>query len=173
MVLNSGVYSIRNLRNDKIYVGSTTDFTRRLKKHFQALRRGNHINAHLQAAYNLYGEKVFECEVLERCRPEDIFEVEQRYLDELDRDQCYNMAFQAGGGGHEETERELALIDIDGTFVDLFRSGSAAARFLGLVSVTYALVNTPKVYKRSYYLVTPDYLHKHYDDILLWHEEKI
>lgn len=43
-----GVYQIKNLVNDKIYIGSTkTSFKDRLKNHLSKLRRGVHDNIHL------------------------------------------------------------------------------------------------------------------------------
>jgi hypothetical protein len=44
------------------------------------LRRKSHHSPHLQNAWNKYGENYFEFFILERTRPEDIFDVEQAWL---------------------------------------------------------------------------------------------
>lgn len=47
------IYFIRNTTNDKVYIGKTTvGFTIRKSGHLGRLRKGKHINPHLQRAYN-------------------------------------------------------------------------------------------------------------------------
>lgn len=70
--MNSGVYTITNKENGKVYIGSTIDFERRWKEHRDGLQKSTHGNPHLQASWNKYGEATFEFGVLE-------------YLDNLDK----------------------------------------------------------------------------------------
>jgi group I intron endonuclease len=60
----SGVYIIRNILNNKVYVGSTGDFVSRRYTHFSDLDRNKHKSSHLQYAYNLYGKENFIFEIL-------------------------------------------------------------------------------------------------------------
>jgi group I intron endonuclease len=61
-----GIYIIRNLINDKIYVGSTkTNFKQRLYNHLRDLENGEHCNKHLQNSYFKYGEYNFQFEIQE------------------------------------------------------------------------------------------------------------
>jgi group I intron endonuclease len=60
----AGVYAIRNSINGKTYVGTSLNIPRRWREHRKHLRDRNHINAHLQAAWNQYGEGAFVFSVL-------------------------------------------------------------------------------------------------------------
>ena len=48
----AGVYMIENLRNKKVYIGSTSNIEERLQAHRSALRRGKHSNKALQEDFN-------------------------------------------------------------------------------------------------------------------------
>lgn len=88
-----GVYKITNKINDKFYIGSSNNVEHRWYQHKIQLRAGEHPNAHLQHAWNLYGEDNFIFEIIERCLPEIQFEREQHYLDTLNPfdDRGYNV----------------------------------------------------------------------------------
>ena len=63
---NYGIYGIRNVINDKIYVGQTGEsFLRRYWHHRWKLKNNSHDNQYLQNAWNKYGEDSFEYVVLE------------------------------------------------------------------------------------------------------------
>lgn len=79
-----GVYQIRNIENNKFYIGSTSlSFEKRKTVHFSNLKRGNHHSKKLQNAYNKYGDKSFVFEILEECVPEDCIKNEQKWIDLL------------------------------------------------------------------------------------------
>ena len=65
MNLNSGIYTITNIINNKIYVGYTVNFYQRMHKHFSDLKYNRHDNCYLQNAYNKYGKNSLVFEVLE------------------------------------------------------------------------------------------------------------
>ncbi len=65
------VYIIKNLVNNKVYVGSTKSPKKRKYSHFYELRRNNHGSPHLQAAFNQYGEDKFAFYITEECELED------------------------------------------------------------------------------------------------------
>lgn len=62
---NQGVYWILNKANGLVYVGSAKDIEERWYWHRYNLARDQHENPHLQAAWNLYGDPIFEFEVVE------------------------------------------------------------------------------------------------------------
>lgn len=63
---NSGIYQIRNLVNDKCYVGQTADFHKRWAQHYSALcLNRNKPSRYLQNVWNKHGEMNFFFEVLE------------------------------------------------------------------------------------------------------------
>lgn len=61
----SGIYEIRNIINNKVYVGSTVTFSRRFKDHLCELRHRHHGNIKLQLAYNKYGDTALVFTVLQ------------------------------------------------------------------------------------------------------------
>ncbi len=63
----TGIYSITNLFNNKIYIGWTSNFNNRKSKHFYELLNNIHKNQHLQKAFNKYGIENFKFEILEIC----------------------------------------------------------------------------------------------------------
>lgn len=61
----SGVYTITNMLNNKIYVGYGIDIRKRFWGHTTKLKNNQHHNRHLQNAWNKHGEESFKFEILE------------------------------------------------------------------------------------------------------------
>ena len=105
-----GIYLIRNLKNNKFYVGSSLDIRRRFKEYFNVnhlLRRGK---LPICAALSKYGYSMFSVEIIEYCDISILLEREQFYLDLLKPQ--YNILKIAGsltGFLHtEETKKKLS-----------------------------------------------------------------
>jgi len=62
---NCGIYVIRNLINDKIYIGSSVNIKKRFCQHRNSLKKNKHHNKYLQRSWNKYGEENFEFVVIE------------------------------------------------------------------------------------------------------------
>lgn len=77
----AGVYEIRNTLNNKVYVGSSINTSRRLKDHARKLAKGGHESQHLQASWNKHGEEAFEIKLLLICSPESVLFYEQLIAD--------------------------------------------------------------------------------------------
>jgi group I intron endonuclease len=60
-----GVYRIRNLQDDKVYIGFAADLEARLNRHRAELKFGSHRNKELQELWNSFGESAFEFEILD------------------------------------------------------------------------------------------------------------
>ncbi len=108
----SCIYKITNTVNGKFYIGSTRDLAGRKRKHLSELRRDLHGNAHLQAAFNLYGEASFEWSVMVECEQHQLLDLEQKLIDETDctnREVGYNVSLVAGApmAGRKHTEASL------------------------------------------------------------------
>jgi group I intron endonuclease len=91
--MTSGVYIIRNLRNGKVYIGSSANVPRRLVLHKNALSCGVHYNPHLQRAWNHYGADAFSFALLEACPLRSLVKREQFHMDSFDSmngDKGYN-----------------------------------------------------------------------------------
>lgn len=78
----SGIYQIRNLVNNKIYIGSADNLYRRKNhQHLYALRKNIHINNKLQNAFNKYGEQNFIFEVIEFVEDKNkLLDIEQYWI---------------------------------------------------------------------------------------------
>jgi len=80
-VSDGGVYLIKNIIDDKVYVGSSKKLIERLSLHKHQLRNNKHHSIHLQRAWNIYGEKSFIFGVLEVVDEENLLIFEQHYID--------------------------------------------------------------------------------------------
>ncbi len=79
-----GIYAIRNIINDKCYVGSAVRIARRWIVHRSDLKTGVHHCSPLQRAYNKHGIAAFTYEVLEVVRDTaDLITREQYWIDKL------------------------------------------------------------------------------------------
>lgn len=96
----SAVYVITCAATGKFYVGSSVDVSKRLGRHRDDLRSGNHHSKHLQRAWDLYGEQSFRFDIVEHVGPDDLRAVEQEWIDRCrsaDRGHGYNMYPNARG----------------------------------------------------------------------------
>lgn len=79
--MESGIYKITNLVNDKVYIGSALNLKRRFHEHISSLTSGTHFNRHLRRAWLKYGSENFKFEILEECDSTFLLEREQYYID--------------------------------------------------------------------------------------------
>lgn len=101
-----GVYQFFNLVNGKRYIGSSAKVKYRVMIHLARLRGGYHPNAHLQNAWNKYGEPSFMVEAVEYA--EDNFVCEQLWIDQCKPE--YNLTTSATGIAHtEESKRKISI----------------------------------------------------------------
>lgn len=90
-----GIYEIRNVINNKYYIGSSKNIKKRWWRHKNDLKNNNHNNIHLQRAWNKYGKNNFIFKVIEECKIEDLLSLEQKYLDLKPE---YNIGITSSGG---------------------------------------------------------------------------
>ena len=108
---DSGVYRIRNIINDKIYIGSASVFKDRKHTHFSLLRRDKHHSIVLQRAYKKYGKDKFVFEIVEKCDKNVLLEREQYYMDTLNPE--YNCSKIAGRTIGVKSSRRRPVIQYD------------------------------------------------------------
>lgn len=114
--IKSVIYQIRNLINNKVYVGSTNYFPTRRSRHFKQLEYNKHHNQHLQHSFNKYGKENFIFEILEYVEDVDnLAEREQYWMDKLNvrnDEKGYNIYPYArsshGKEVSEETKKKLS-----------------------------------------------------------------
>lgn len=91
-----GIYQIRNIRNDKVYIGQSKKLMYRKKQHLRELVDEKHYNRYLQRSFKKYGENAFVFEILEYCN-EEYLNDRERYWIELKEseyaDKGYNAAY--------------------------------------------------------------------------------
>jgi group I intron endonuclease len=93
--MDSGIYLIKNILDDKVYIGSSINLKDRRYKHFWMLERGIHDNQHLQNSYNKFGEENFKFEILENCEYDLLVEKENYYIEKyksIDSEFGFNLA---------------------------------------------------------------------------------
>lgn len=88
------IYAIKNLKNNKMYIGSTKNLKSRKYQHFRQLKLNLHHSQHLQHSYNKYGKDYFAFYILEECTEEnrksrEIYNIE--YYKTNDRLYGYNV----------------------------------------------------------------------------------
>lgn len=117
-----GVYKIENIKNGKVYIGSsTTNIFRRWSEHKKLLNGNKHHSKHLQSSYNIYGSKNFKFEILENMNmnnKKEILDMEFKYIEKFksfDNEFGYNMSSSVGGGN--SNNMKIAVYDNDGIFI--------------------------------------------------------
>ena len=119
-----GIYVIRNLTNNKVYVGKAINIHRRIKQHITSLNtKSKDENIHLINAWHKYGRENFDYYVAEYLNSDDfktIKELQQilkvkelewmNKLQSLNRDYGYNLRQDSDGGmiPSDETRKRLS-----------------------------------------------------------------
>lgn len=93
----SGIYQIKNLITNKVYIGSSKHLSLRKSQHFNRLRSKKHVNNKLQNSWNKHGSENFIFEIIELCSEEYLLVREQFYIDYFKSvTSGYNLAPVAG-----------------------------------------------------------------------------
>ena len=107
-----GIYSIENIKNKRMYIGSSINIEARFERHKDDLRAGIHHSRYLQRAWNKYGKSQFRYKILEVIKdPEKLIEIEQAYIDS--HKNLYNMSPTASnclGVKHTQATKEKQSI---------------------------------------------------------------
>lgn len=142
----TGIYIIKNIINEKVYIGQSLDIHNRWIQHRSRLKCGCHENKHLQSAYNLYGKDAFEYSIIEECRSDQLNGKEIYYIQKYNSYyNGYNQDFGGSGcNGYKHTEEEILKMrhiqnpkavlqfDLDLNIVEEWISCSHAGKTLGL-----------------------------------------
>jgi group I intron endonuclease len=93
--MSCGIYKIENIKNNKIYIGSSVNLKNREYTHFRLLNKDIHYNDYLQHSYNKYGKDNFSFIVLENCSIDELIVRENYYIDKYKSNDLffgYNLA---------------------------------------------------------------------------------
>lgn len=94
------IYAIINQINNKIYIGQTLRFDRRITEHKSKLNNQYHNNSYLQRSWNKYGEEKFEFKILEDniCKNE-LYDRERYWIDHFNTFEGEGYNLTCGGFG--------------------------------------------------------------------------
>lgn len=81
--MTSGVYLIRCVPTQKMYIGSSKNVRERWTQHKCLLNKGKHHSLKLQRAWDKYGANSFEFFVIEQ-NPANLIDAEQRWINNYD-----------------------------------------------------------------------------------------
>jgi group I intron endonuclease len=84
VMVKSGVYRIKNIIDNKVYIGSAINIKRRWCRHRQMLNERIHHCNYLQNAWNKYNSENFIFEIIEEIKDKtNLLQREQYYLDNI------------------------------------------------------------------------------------------
>ena len=110
----SGIYMWKNLTNDKCYIGSAVNLSKRLSYYYSTTymeKELNRGNSHIYSALLKNDYSNFSLTILEYCEPEQCIEREDYYLCCLPHE--YNILQKAGsslGHNHSDETKNKSLI---------------------------------------------------------------
>ena len=79
----SGIYCIKNIITETVYIGSSINIKQRWYKHIKQLQNNMHPNSYLQNAWNKYGKSNFKFSILKRVNNKKLLVEEQIYLNTI------------------------------------------------------------------------------------------
>jgi group I intron endonuclease len=149
-----GVYKITNIRNNKVYIGSSNNILFRWEQHKILLRANRHYNPRLQKAWDTYGERSFQFKIIKRTTLKKLLKVEQYYIDKFESYKPKNgynisrIAGRASGWHHSEESRIKISKASKGRKASKKQIESSRLRFLGKKLFKVHVKNLKKAWKR-------------------------
>jgi len=103
-----GIYQIKNVKNNKIYIGSSTNILKRWETHIGSLNNKEHVNYKLQKDFNKYGIATFCFSIIELVKDKkDLFRREQLYIDTIDIKHNYNILDYAASEFNKNVDKQI------------------------------------------------------------------
>jgi len=92
-----GIYLIKNIENNKVYIGASKNMVFRIIQHRSDLKCNRHRRKNLQEDYNKHGFMAFEYLILEDCDEWLLDEREKYWIEHYD---AVNKGYNLANGGH-------------------------------------------------------------------------
>lgn len=168
MARKSGIYCILNLENNKKYIGSSMNISRRWMDHKRNLNNNVHINKHLQFAWNKYGKDLFKFFIIEKIivnKSSELFEREDFYIlkfNSINPDYGYNSDMAGDKVITNDVSKRVykpivVLNKTDGSFIGEYISIAEVARFLNTTDNRIDRVLNKRLDKSSNNKICPSY----------------
>lgn len=105
------IYAIQHNATKRIYVGCSTNPSRRVREHFSHLRHGKHPNSEMQKDYDLYGED-YSCYIIEENVPYYNNQINPRYNTCYDRERMWMCVLKSNelGTGYNLSKWERPIL---------------------------------------------------------------
>lgn len=146
-----GIYKITNTVNGKIYIGQSVDIERRWKQHKKIGRNlledkySRDYDKVLYRAMRKYGVDYFDFSIIEECPETALYEREQYwikyYKSTIAEGKGYNLNDGGAGGGGISQMCVTYQYDLDGNFVEKYKSIKDASKAMGLNADSGAIQN--------------------------------
>lgn len=167
-----GIYCIENIINNKKYIGLSRDIMRRWLEHYSELNKGNHINAYLQQAWNLYGKDAFKFYIIELCNSEELSNRERYYIHEyhtLSHENGYNLTT----GGEHTSHGKCVIRLSDGLIYNLVKDAAANNNVASITMIDWCKKHYKFMYLNDYNNLTEEqkYYYIHFDWDLFNHNK--
>ncbi len=114
--INCGIYQIRCLLNNKVYIGSSKEIKKRYKDHLQKLTSGTSKIKYLQKCVNEFGINNFIFEILEEVDEINLGNAERKWI--MDKDCVYphglngSLGGESGRRGYKMSQQEKDILSI-------------------------------------------------------------
>lgn len=123
-----GIYIITNVVNGNRYIGSSKELYKRLYHHIWLLNKEEHENAHLQNAWNKYGEDSFEWGILEYCSEKFRLDREGYYINTLSPEYNLDKVNPNGLVAHSSESKSKISSSVKDTWKSLERQKNYKTR---------------------------------------------
>lgn len=135
---------IKNIINNKVYIGSSKDIISRWNQHKNLLRKNKHYNPYLQHVYNLYSENNLNFEIIETCSDDILLQREQYWMDyfqSYNKENGYNIEPTANRTIHSKESILKASMSKKGKYVGE-KCGTAKLKDIDVIEIIDLLLYT-------------------------------
>lgn len=174
----TGIYLIKNLVNNKIYIGQSADIKRRIQEYLRSAQPEKYSKkserdskTHLHLAMKKYGIENFSVNILQICEKENLDTLEKKWILLLNSDDPNSGYNETPGGqksfapsGEKHSQAKLTQKEVD-EIKSLLKNtkmtlGEISNKFYGISKSTISMINHGKIWtdnNTNYPIRKPEY----------------